>query len=71
MAHGDKLLVKVGDQVAMGQIVMHSGSAGNDVEHLHYEVIETTQSPDKHGNFGPTLDISHYHRPQDLKELLK
>ncbi len=73
VAHGSKILVKKGDVVNAGDVIMFSGSSGKgEGPHLHYEVIKTHHKRvnDLYWQKGK-LDDSNYYKATDLKGLLK
>lgn len=73
VAHGFKILVKKGDVVNAGDVIMFSGNTGRSTKpHLHYEVIKTHHKRvnDLYWTRGK-LDDSNYYKANDLKELLK
>ncbi|MDP2346633.1 MAG: M23 family metallopeptidase, partial [Gammaproteobacteria bacterium] len=67
-AHGDKLVVREGQEVAIGQEILISGNSGNSTgPHLHYEVIQTVSKPTESGFYGKS---NERYSPTDLKKLL-
>lgn len=69
-AHASELLVKVGDSVRVGDLIMKSGNTGSRSKgpHLHYEVIKTNE---KFGSSSFYNNLSERYNPGDLLNLLK